>query len=113
MGVYKTLYDEVTEQVSDMREFILSKAGELEKINIYFRSRKERQEVFEKMRGLPLSMAYSEQTSLEVSPASTTKGTGLSIAVANAKQQVLKISDVVVSDNDHDGVAEAIERYLC
>lgn len=37
---------------------------------------------------------------------------GLSIAVANAKQQVLKISDAVVSDNDHDGVAEAIEKYM-
>lgn len=60
MGVYKSLYDEVTKQVPDMREFILSNAGNLEKINIYFRSRKERQEVFEKMRGLPLSMAFSE-----------------------------------------------------
>lgn len=144
MGVYKSLYDEVTKQVPDMREFILSNAGNLEKINIYFHSTKERQEIFDKMRGLPLSMAYSEQTSLEVSPSSTTKGTGLSrlidllkinlnetiamgdadndidmmrfagvsIAVANAKQQVLKISDVVVSDNDHDGVAEAIGRYM-
>lgn len=144
MGVYKNLYDAVTTEVPNMREFILNNAGNLEKINIYFRSRMERQEVFEKMRGLPLSMAFSEKTSLEVSPNLTTKGTGLSrlidildisqnetiaigdadndidvmrfaglsIAVTNARQQVLKISDAVVSDNDHDGVAEAIEKYM-
>lgn len=37
---------------------------------------------------------------------------GLSIAMGNAKENIKEISDVIVSDNDHDGCVEAIENYL-
>ena len=37
---------------------------------------------------------------------------GLSVAMGNAKKDIKEISDVVVSDNDHDGCAEVIEKYL-
>ena len=37
---------------------------------------------------------------------------GLSVAMGNAKESIKEISDVIVSDNDHDGCAEVIERYL-
>lgn len=37
---------------------------------------------------------------------------GLSIAMGNANQSVKDICDVIVSDCDHDGCAEAIEKYL-
>ena len=37
---------------------------------------------------------------------------GLAIAMGNAKESVKEIADVIVSDNDHDGCAEAIEKYL-
>lgn len=37
---------------------------------------------------------------------------GLSVAMGNASKHIKEIADVVVSDNDHDGVAEAIEEYL-
>lgn len=37
---------------------------------------------------------------------------GLGAAVANARQEILDIADVVVSSNDEDGVAELIERYM-
>lgn len=40
------------------------------------------------------------------------KKAGLAIAMANANERVKKISDIVVSDNDHDGCYEAIEKYL-
>lgn len=35
-----------------------------------------------------------------------------SVAVGNAISKVKDLSDVVVADNDHDGVAEAIEKYV-
>ena len=37
---------------------------------------------------------------------------GLGIAVGNACESIKKIAGAVVSDNDHDGCAEAIEKYL-
>ena len=40
------------------------------------------------------------------------KAAGLSIAMGNANETVKGICDVVVSDCDHDGCAEAIRRYL-
>ena len=40
------------------------------------------------------------------------RAAGLGIAVANANEHVLAAADVVVADNDHDGCAEAIRRYL-
>lgn len=37
---------------------------------------------------------------------------GMAVAVGNANENVLKIADHVVADNDHDGCAEAIYKYL-
>lgn len=37
---------------------------------------------------------------------------GLSVAMGNALQDVKDICDVIVSDNDHDGCAETIMKYL-
>ena len=37
---------------------------------------------------------------------------GLAIAMGNANENVKKAADVIVADNDHDGCAEAIRRYL-
>jgi Cof subfamily protein (haloacid dehalogenase superfamily) len=37
---------------------------------------------------------------------------GLGVAVGNAKPALKAVADVVVADNDHDGVAEAIERFV-
>ena len=40
------------------------------------------------------------------------RAAGLGIAVGNANEHVLAAADVIVSDNDRDGCAEAIRRYL-
>lgn len=37
---------------------------------------------------------------------------GLSVAMGNAREDIKEICDVVVADNDHNGCAEAIEKYL-
>lgn len=37
---------------------------------------------------------------------------GLAVAMGNANEQVKAVSDVVVSDNNHFGCVEAIERFL-
>ena len=40
------------------------------------------------------------------------KKAGLSVAMGNAKESIKAVADVVVADCDHDGCAEAVERYL-
>ena len=37
---------------------------------------------------------------------------GLAVAMGNAKDNVKALADVIVADNDHDGCAEAIHRFL-
>ena len=37
---------------------------------------------------------------------------GLAVGMGNAAEPVRKLCDVIVADCDHDGVAEAIQRYL-
>ena len=37
---------------------------------------------------------------------------GLSVAMGNAPPHIKELCDVVVADNDHDGCAEAVDRYL-
>lgn len=40
------------------------------------------------------------------------KVAGLSVAMGNAKQHIQDMCDVIVSDNDHDGCVDVIEKYL-
>lgn len=40
------------------------------------------------------------------------EASGLAVAMGNARPHIKEISDVIVNDNDHDGCAEAIEKYL-
>lgn len=40
------------------------------------------------------------------------KAVGLAIGMGNCFHTVREVADVIVADNDHDGCAEAIEKYL-
>ena len=40
------------------------------------------------------------------------RSAGLGVAMGNALPEAVAAADVQVADNDHDGVAEAIRRYL-
>ena len=40
------------------------------------------------------------------------RAVGLSVAMGNATSDILELADTVVADNDHDGIAEVIERYF-
>ena len=37
---------------------------------------------------------------------------GLAVAMGNASPEVRESADIVVADNDHDGIAEVVERWL-
>ena len=37
---------------------------------------------------------------------------GLGVAMGNATEEIKQAADVITADNNHDGVAEAIEKYV-
>ena len=40
------------------------------------------------------------------------KNAGLGIMMGNSAPYIKEMADIVVNDNDNDGVAEAIEKYI-
>ena len=40
------------------------------------------------------------------------RAAGLAVAMGNANQHVKEVCDVVVADNDHDGIVEVINRFF-
>ena len=40
------------------------------------------------------------------------RAAGLGVAMGNAQPEVLAAADAVTGDNNHDGVAQAIEKYI-
>lgn len=142
--VYKQLMLDTAILYDDMIEAYHRDPFPVEKLNYYCVSPALRDRMRETLSTLPLVLAYSEVTSLEISPQNVSKGTGLkklceylslplektiavgdsyndmeilklaglSVAMGNAHAPVKELSDVTVADNDHDGCAEAIDRYL-
>lgn len=144
VGVYESLFHETGNAVDDFWGTILDPAVSVEKIDLHFADRPSRDRVLERIEGLAFDLAYSESTTLEISPAGVNKGTGLAdlagilglpveatigvgdsnndlpmlraaglaVAMANGNDNVRTLADVIVSDNDHDGCAEVIDRFL-
>lgn len=77
MGAYQDLFDRVSVPVEDMKECIRYHQGEVMKICIYHINDKEREKTFNQLKDYPLTLAYSDETSIEISPLNTDKGNGL------------------------------------
>lgn len=117
----------------------------VEKICLYHPDTTARVQTLEQLRHLDLTAAFSERTSLELTPIGVDKGNGLrklceeihipleqviavgdapndlavlqtaglALAVDNASEEVKQVCHAVVADNEHNGVKEAIEHWLC
>lgn len=144
MGIYQDMYERVCLRQENLSRYAQEHAGEILKVNLYHRSDASRKRSLERLKGLGLNLTMAEKTSLEASPASVTKASGLqelckmlqiplsatvavgdapndmeilksaglSVAMGNATDSIKDICDVVVSDNDHNGVLEVINRYF-
>lgn len=144
MGIYQQMFDDITYQADNIRDYYLSSKIPVYKLNFYCQNEGQRQHVKSLLADMPLTFSYSEIASYECSPLGTTKGSGLrklcdylnipiertiavgdadndlgilktaglAIAMGNSNRRVIEISDVIVSDNDHDGCAEAIYNHL-
>lgn len=146
MGVYQSLFARICTPLDQILEDYLAHPFPVEKFNFYHPSLEAREltRKWIEQQQFPVTMAYSEISSLELTAAGVDKGSGLaklcehlglsteqsiavgdadndlpvlrtaglSIAMGNAAEHVRKSADVCVSDCDHDGCAEAIDRYL-
>jgi len=120
------------------------KGRELEKINLYFTSERDKADFRQKLGDVELHLADSLGTGFEISPKEATKGLGLqalcrhlgipvertmavgdggndlelmsaagfSVAMGNATGEVRRAAHAVTEDNDHDGAARAVVRYM-
>ncbi|MDO4285767.1 MAG: Cof-type HAD-IIB family hydrolase [Eubacteriales bacterium] len=60
--------------------------------------------------GIPLSQTIAVGDAMN--DVGALKAAGLAVAMGNALEQIRELADVTVADCDHDGCAEAIERFL-
>ena len=141
---YKPMYERVGTFVKDMRQYALDHIAGVAKANFYHRDPEARLRSKDRIKDYPVTVAFTEKTSLEVSPLGVSKGkglemlcshlgydladsvavgdsnndltvlqtAGLSVAMGNATQEILSVCDMVVADNDHDGIAEIVDFLL-
>ncbi len=76
MGVYQPMFRRIARIVDDMAEEGAQHSS-IAKINIYFRSVEDRAKGYEMLKHLSLQISLSENTTLEFTPPSINKGTGL------------------------------------
>lgn len=75
MGVHQSMYLEVTRQVDDMIAEG-TRLGDISKIDLYFPDQATRLQAHAALKNLPISLALTEQTGLEMMARSVTKASG-------------------------------------
>lgn len=76
MSVFQPDYEKICRLVPDMAAECSLHDG-MEKINLYFRTPEDRAGGYERLKGLPLTFAFAEETSLEMTALGVTKALGL------------------------------------
>ena len=74
MGIYQRLYDATSTPVEDVRAKLLDPATSVQKFIFHFADPASRAPARERLAGLPVELAESEDASLELSPAGANKG---------------------------------------
>lgn len=120
MEVYKPMYQAHGDLVDDVAE-VIRKERTFEKINLYHRSAKSRERTYQRLKNFDLTLAYAEETSLEITPKGVSKGIGLKHLCSYLNiplEDTIAIGD---ADNDLDimhtaglsvAVANANEKVL-
>lgn len=144
MGIYQTMFEEITIQPKDIFDYYKNKSVPLYKINFYMKNQHDRSALKKRIQSMQLTIVDAEHSSLECTAQNVSKAVGLkklcdhlqismektiavgdadndfeilscaglSVAMGNATQSIKNIADVTVHDNDHDGCAYAIMKYL-
>ena len=100
MEVYQPMYKKYARTVKNMKEEINKYEG-IPKINIYFRSKKARQEAYDKLKNLNIDFSLAENTSLEMNAKDINKGKGLSILASYLGVPISQIIGIGDGNNDY------------
>ncbi|MDE7359124.1 MAG: Cof-type HAD-IIB family hydrolase [Lachnospiraceae bacterium] len=99
MGVYQPMFLELTRRVEDMAAEA-ARYDSIPKVNVYFRSVRDRAEAYEALKHLPLSFAFAEGASLEMNAAGVTKASGLQALTAHLGITMAETVGIGDADND-------------
>lgn len=100
MDIYHDMFEKITFRPENLPDYFNAEHPPVYKFNIYSKNVSERKVYEELLRDLPITMAYSEETSLEISSLGTTKGTGLAALCNHIGIPVG--STIAVGDADND-----------
>ena len=125
MGVYRPMYEKVTTQVDDIYEYYKEHSFEVPKLNLYHATTEGKTALECSATGVTKGtgllrlcehLGVEPEETIAVGDADNDlnilETAGLAIAVGNANEHVKAVAAVVVNDCDHDGCAEAIDKYL-
>ena len=121
----------------DLREFIAAQERGIEKLTIFFLEEAERQKAWAEVAALGVDVVSSLPLNMEINAAGVDKGAGLlalagalmacgdggndtamiqaaglGVAMANAFPEVKAAADFITADNNADGAARAVERFI-
>ena len=141
---FAPVYRSYMRQAEDVFKFFMENPVPLQKMNLHFIVRASRDEVYEKIKHLPIKFTSLTDISMEINALGVSKAgglralcahlgiglaecvavgdadndiemlqaVGLGVAMGNALPAVKAVAGAVTSDCDHDGCAQAIERFL-
>ena len=99
MGIYQPMYLKIAKTVKDMNNEA-ENYDSIPKVNIYFHTTQARQKAYEKIKDLPLSFSFGEETSLEITAKNVNKGNGLSALATHLDIPMAQIIGIGDADND-------------
>lgn len=99
MGIYQSMFWKLTKRVEDMKEEA-QRHDVVPKVNVYFRSARDRKEAYEALKHLPLAFAFAEGASLEMNAQGVTKASGLQALAAHLGIQMEDTVGIGDADND-------------
>ena len=98
--------------VPDLAGFIRSRHADVEELQFFLLTKKARERTRRIVSEFPELSSARTSYYAEIYSSNATKGTALSFAMGNAVPALRSMADVVVSSNNHDGVAEAVRSLL-
>ena len=99
MGIYQPMYLKIAKRVKDMN-IEAEKYDSIPKVNIYFHTKEARQKAYEKIKNLPLSFSFGQETALEITAKNVDKGNSLSLLATHLGISMTQTIGIGDADND-------------
>lgn len=100
MDAYKPMYKRLANEVDDI--FSYCQAHDVYKLNLYCKNKEDREYCFKQLRHLPLTLTYSEETSLEINALNVSKGKAIQVLCKYLNIDINNTIGVGDGNNDID-----------